>query len=85
MMGSQQVEQGALFYNFSLDGHVPADHLLHGRESPIAPKSDIAPGRHCARSRRSAPAIKRTSAMDLTKARLRTMADLRTTVPKCLG
>jgi transposase len=28
MMGPQQVEQGALFYNFSLDAHVPADHLL---------------------------------------------------------
>jgi transposase len=28
MMGPRQVEQGALFYNFSLDGHVPADHLL---------------------------------------------------------
>jgi hypothetical protein len=28
MMGSRQIEQGVLFYNFSLDGHVPADHLL---------------------------------------------------------
>ena len=28
MMGPRQVEQGALFYNFSLDDHVPADHLL---------------------------------------------------------
>src|SRR6202043_2906713 len=28
MMGPRQVEQGVLFYNFSLDGHVPADHLL---------------------------------------------------------
>jgi hypothetical protein len=28
MMGLRQVEQGALFYNFSLDGHVPTDHLL---------------------------------------------------------
>jgi transposase len=28
MMGLQQVEQGALFYEFSLDGHVPPDHLL---------------------------------------------------------
>ena len=27
MMGSRQVEQGVLFYNFSLDGHVPSDHL----------------------------------------------------------
>jgi transposase len=28
MMGPRQVEQGALFYNFSLDAHVPSDHLL---------------------------------------------------------
>ncbi len=28
MMGSRQVEQGVLFYNFSLDAHVPADHWL---------------------------------------------------------
>ena len=27
-MGPQQVEQGNLFYEFSLDAHVPADHLL---------------------------------------------------------
>src|SRR5918997_5754267 len=28
MMGPRQVEQGALFYEVSLDTHVPADHLL---------------------------------------------------------
>jgi transposase len=28
MMGRRQFEQGALFYDFSLDAHVPADHLL---------------------------------------------------------
>jgi transposase len=28
MMGPQQVEQEALFYEFSLDDHVPPDHLL---------------------------------------------------------
>ena len=28
MMGPRKGEQGALFYEFSLDGHVPADHLL---------------------------------------------------------
>src|SRR5688572_19403189 len=28
MMRPRQAEQGALFYNFSLDAHVPADHLL---------------------------------------------------------
>jgi len=28
MMGHRQVEQAALFYEFSLENHVPADHLL---------------------------------------------------------
>src|ERR1700691_2922276 len=28
MMGPRQIKQGVLFYNFSLDAHVPADHLL---------------------------------------------------------
>jgi hypothetical protein len=28
MWGPQQVEQRALFYDFSLDAHVPGDHLL---------------------------------------------------------
>jgi transposase len=28
MMGARQVEQNALFYEFSVEGHVPADHLL---------------------------------------------------------
>jgi transposase len=28
MMGSRQNEHGALFYEFSLDDHVPPDHLL---------------------------------------------------------
>jgi transposase len=28
MMGPRRVEQGALFYNFSIEAHVPADHLL---------------------------------------------------------
>src|SRR6204780_4530892 len=28
MMGSRQIEQGVLFYNFSLDARVPSDHLL---------------------------------------------------------
>jgi len=28
MMGHRQVEQTALFYEFSLEKHVPADHLL---------------------------------------------------------
>ena len=28
MMGHRQVEQAALFYEFSLDKHIPADHPL---------------------------------------------------------
>ena len=28
MMGERQVDQGALFYEFSLERHVPGDHLL---------------------------------------------------------
>jgi transposase len=28
MMGHQQVEQAALFYEFSLERHVPSHHLL---------------------------------------------------------
>ena len=28
MMGERRVDQGALFYEFSLERHVPTDHLL---------------------------------------------------------
>ena len=28
MMGHRQVEQAALFYEFSLEKHIPADHLM---------------------------------------------------------
>jgi transposase len=28
MMGDRQVDQGALFYKFSLDRHIPAEHML---------------------------------------------------------
>jgi len=28
MMGHRQVEQAALFYEFSLERHIPTDHLL---------------------------------------------------------
>ena len=28
MMGHRQVEQAALFYEFSLEKHIPTDHLL---------------------------------------------------------
>ena len=30
MMGPRQVAQGALFYEFSIEDHVPSDHLLRG-------------------------------------------------------
>jgi hypothetical protein len=32
MMGPRQVEQAALFYNFSLDAHVPAEHMLRSMD-----------------------------------------------------
>src|SRR5215510_7874896 len=32
MMGHRQVEQAALFYEFSLENHVPADHLLRSMD-----------------------------------------------------
>ena len=32
MMGSRQVAQGALFYEFSLEDHVPQDHLIRARD-----------------------------------------------------
>ena len=28
MMGSRQEAQGALFYEFSIEAHVPSDHML---------------------------------------------------------
>ena len=35
-MGPRRVEQGALFYEFSLDAHVPGDHHLRSIDrSPI--------------------------------------------------
>ena len=30
MMGPRQVSQGALFYEFAIEDHVPAEHLLRG-------------------------------------------------------
>ena len=37
MMGPEQVEQAALFYEFSLDKHIPADHLLHSIDRFVEP------------------------------------------------
>lgn len=28
MLGPRQVDQAALFYEFSIEGHIPADHML---------------------------------------------------------
>jgi hypothetical protein len=32
MMGQRQVDQAALFYEFSLERHVPASHLLRSTD-----------------------------------------------------
>lgn len=40
MMGSRQIAEGALFYEFSLEDHVPADHLLRGIDRFVA-SSDL--------------------------------------------
>ena len=32
MMGSRQVAQGALFYEFSFEDHVTQDHLIRARD-----------------------------------------------------
>ena len=42
MMGPRQVAQGALFYEFSLEEHVPADHLLRSIDRFV----DLAEVRH---------------------------------------
>ena len=40
MMGPRQVAQGALFYDLSIEDHVPADHLLR-RSDRFVDLSDI--------------------------------------------
>src|SRR6202049_2528554 len=42
MMGPRQVEHGVLFYNFSLDAHVPGDHLLRSLDR-FADLSELPP------------------------------------------
>jgi transposase len=37
MMGPRQVEQAAFFYEFSLDKHIPADHLLRSIDRFVEP------------------------------------------------
>jgi hypothetical protein len=46
MMGHRQVEQAALFYEFSLEKHIPADHLLRSIDRFVdlgEIKRDLAP------------------------------------------
>src|ERR1700750_1823220 len=46
MMGHRQVEQAALFYEFSLERHVPADHLLRSIDRFVdlqESRQDLAP------------------------------------------
>jgi hypothetical protein len=46
MMGHRQVEQAALFYEFSLERHIPADHLLRSIDRFVdlsRSGSDLAP------------------------------------------
>jgi hypothetical protein len=37
MMGERQVDQAALFYEFSLDRHAPQDHLLRSIDRFVEP------------------------------------------------
>ena len=65
MMGPRQIEQGMLFCNFSLDAHVPADHLprsidrfvelseLRGVKERVGPQEAVVRGSHPRSMRRS--------------------------------
>src|SRR5688572_32401330 len=51
MMGHRQVEQAALFYEFSLERHVPTDHLLRlfcrlGLDGCVPDHSTFSKNRH---------------------------------------
>ncbi|HEX4096946.1 MAG TPA: hypothetical protein VHX64_09470 [Caulobacteraceae bacterium] len=43
-MGERQVDQAALFYEFSLERHVPLDHLLRAIDRFVV--SDVLRPRH---------------------------------------
>jgi hypothetical protein len=43
MMGHQQVEQVALFYEFSLEKHIPADHLLRSIDRFVEARDQAGP------------------------------------------
>ena len=40
MMGPRQVSQGSLFYEFSIEDHVPSDHLLRKIRPAFGPLRD---------------------------------------------
>ena len=40
MMGPGQVAQGALFYEFSIEGFVPLDHPVRGIDRFLNPETD---------------------------------------------
>ena len=42
MMGERRVDQGALFYEFSLERHVPADHLLRAIDRFVSYEGECA-------------------------------------------
>ena len=53
MMGHRQVEQAVLFYEFSLEGNIPTDHLLRSIDRFVdleQVRQDLAP--FCYRDRR---------------------------------
>jgi hypothetical protein len=56
MMGDRQVDQGALFYQFSLERHVPADHRLRSIDRFVDLEGVRA---HVAPWLRSSPSTKR--------------------------
>jgi transposase len=43
MMGPRQVDRAALFYEFSLERHVPAGHLLRSIDRFVEVRSHLAP------------------------------------------
>lgn len=62
MMGRRQVAQGALFYEFSLEHHVPGDHILRSIDRFV--DLSFADGRNC---RGGGRAVHPTSGRNLQK------------------
>lgn len=54
MMGERRSGQGALFYEFSLEAHVPADHLLR-RIDQLIDFSEVARNWRLITARRAGP------------------------------